>query len=441
MFGMGKQAASRYRLDDSGANAIPRPESRVLPHNRIDYHTHRELQRFLLGSGLTPLFDRFQRAFSARLARLDPGNGADDTGGWVEKPDFFEFMALELTPATITAMCGPALLRLSPDFPRLFWEYNEWVPSFVKGLPRFLIPRAYAVRERLLTSIKAWHCYATQESDKLETKPTGEEDPFWGAKYFRDRQKTLLAVDDYDEDALASEDLGSIWGFNTNAILVGTWTALDVFRDPGLLARVRREVEQCGNSSTECGLDINALMRKPLLQAVYAETLRLRVHAYITRFAEREELRVGGNRWSLPPKSMVLVATTPAHLDGDAWNTGLGGRHPVDTFWADRFLVVSGDEERYGPMKGAPTAAVQRGQLHRPNSLVHGSRGVEDSTEEEARFVGNSVRSGLWFPFGGGARMCPGRLFAKRAVLLSLALMVHEFDVEIMADSSALEMG
>ncbi|KAL0264062.1 Multidrug resistance protein [Diplodia seriata] len=268
-------------------------------------------------------------------------------------------------------MCGPALLRLSPEFSRLFWEYNEWIPSFVKGLPRFVIPEA----------------------------------------------------------------------FNTNAILVGTWTALDVFRDPDILARVRREVEQCRDSSTECGLDMDALMRSPLLQAVYAETLRLRVHAYITLFAEREELRIGGNRWSIPPKTMVLVATTPAHLDGDAWNTGLGGRHSVDTFWADRFLVVSGDEERYGPMKMVPTAAVQRGQLYRSDSLVHGSSGVEDSTREEARFVGNGVRSGLWFPFGGGARMCPGRFFAKRAVLLSLALMVHGFDVEIMADISALEMG
>ncbi|KKY17551.1 putative nacht and ankyrin domain protein [Diplodia seriata] len=199
----------------------------------------------------------------------------------------------------LTWVIGNVLVTDLSEFgskPELFWEYNEWIPSFVKGLPRFVIPEAYAVRERLLASIKAWHCYATQESDKLETMPTGEEDPFWGAKYFRDRQRTLLAVDDYDGDAMASEDLGSIWGFNTDAILVGTWTALDVFRDPDILARVRREVEQCRDSSTECGLDINSLMRKPLLQAVYAETLRLRVHAYITRFAEREELRIGGNQ-------------------------------------------------------------------------------------------------------------------------------------------------
>ncbi|OJD40672.1 nacht and ankyrin domain protein [Diplodia corticola] len=446
MFGMGKRAARRYQLDDSGANARPHPDSRVLPHNRIDYRTHQGLHQFLLGSGLAPLFDRFQRLFSARLARIEATGGTDGEGSWVEKADFFDFMALELTPATITAMCGPTLLRLSPDFPRLFWEYNEWIPAFSKGLPRLFIPKAYAVRDGLLESIKAWHRYATRETSKLEVKPAGEEDPFWGSKFFRDRQSTLLAVDDYDEDAIASEDFGSIWGFNTNAILASIWATLDVFRDPELLGRVRREVEQCSTSTTECGLDMDELQRRPLLQAVCAETLRLRVHVYISRYAEREELNIGGDQWSIPPKSVVLVSTTTAHLDEGAWNTGRGGRHPVDAFWADRFLVVPGDDEKYGPMKaaatqGRPAATAKRGQLHRRDSLVDDMGGIGKGTVEEIRFAGDSVGSGSLFPFGGGARMCPGRHFAKREMLLTMALMVRDFDVEVTADSKALEMG
>lgn len=40
----------------------------------------------------------------------------------------------------------------------------------------------------------------------------GEEDPFWGSNLFRERRETLAAVDDYNDDALASENLASIWG-------------------------------------------------------------------------------------------------------------------------------------------------------------------------------------------------------------------------------------
>ncbi|EOD52225.1 putative abc transporter cdr4 protein [Neofusicoccum parvum UCRNP2] len=419
MFGMAKAPARRYMLDNSGSGVRAHPKSNVLPHNRIDYRTHLCLQQFLLGSGLVPLFDRFHRLFSARLERLDVG-----LDSWVEMPDFVDFMAMEITPATVTAMCGPVLLQLSPDFPRLFWEYNDWIPSFSKGLPRFLIPRAYAVRDKLLGTIKAWHQYATEQTSKLDTKPdgeaigeaNGEADAFWGSKFFRERQQTLLAVDDYDADAIASEDFGSIWGFNTNAILASIWATLDVFRDAELLERVRRDVELCRSGAGR--LDIDKLLKRPLLQSIYAETLRLRVHVYISRFAEHEELSVG--EWSIPKKSAVLVSTTPAHLDPDAWNTGRDGRHPVDTFWADRFLVHPGDAERTGPLRRSSEAGAAR---RRCDSVV----GDDDSNEPV--FSADNI-SGSWFPYGGGVRMCPGRQFAKREVLLTLALMASLFDVE-----------
>ncbi|GME61257.1 nacht and ankyrin domain protein [Neofusicoccum parvum] len=429
MFGMAKAPARRYMLDNSGSGVRAHPKSNVLPHNRIDYRTHLCLQQFLLGSGLVPLFDRFHRLFSARLERLDVG-----LDSWVEMPDFVEFMALEITPATVTAMCGPVLLQLSPDFPRLFWEYNDWIPSFSKGLPRFLIPRAYAVRDKLLGTIKAWHQYATEQTSKLDTKPdgeaigeaNGEADAFWGSKFFRERQQTLLAVDDYDADAIASEDFGSIWGFNTNAILASIWATLDVFRDAELLERVRRDVELCRSGAGR--LDIDKLLKRPLLQSIYAETLRLRVHVYISRFAEHEELSVGD--WSIPKKSAVLVSTTPAHLDPDAWNTGRDGRHPVDAFWADRFLVHPGDAERTGPLRRSSEAGAAR---RRCDSVV----GDDDSNEPV--FSADNI-SGSWFPYGGGVRMCPGRQFAKREVLLTLALMASLFDVEVGADAAALQM-
>ena len=38
----------------------------------------------------------------------------------------------------------------------------------------------------------------------------------------------------------------------------------------------------------------------------------------------------------------------------------------------------------------------------------------------------------MFFPFGGGKTMCPGRTFAKQEVFVALALVVLTFDVEFL---------
>lgn len=49
-----------------------------------------------------------------------------------------------------------------------------------------------------------------------------------------------------------------------------------------------------------------------------------------------------------------------------------------------------------------------------------------------------SGMTGLWIPYGGGPRACPGRHFAKREIMVTCALMISMFDVEILADEEAL---
>ena len=41
----------------------------------------------------------------------------------------------------------------------------------------------------------------------------------------------------------------------------------------------------------------------------------------------------------------------------------------------------------------------------------------------------------------GGHHACPGRVFAKRIMLLSCTSLAHMFDIEIMAEEEALEFG
>lgn len=70
-----------------------------------------------------------------------------------------------------------------------------------------------------------------------------------------------------------------------------------------------------------------------------------------------------------------------------------------------------------------------------------GDAGQETTAEgpHGPKFV-TSTTAGHWFPYGGGARICPGRHFAKRAIMSVTAIMISMFEIEILAASEAMEM-
>lgn len=168
---------------------------------------------------------------------------------------------------------------------------------------------------------------------------------------------------------------------------------------------MRAELDGCALKGPDGRIkfDIDQLLRLPVLQAVYAETLRLRMHFYIIRMTDREDMKV--QDWIIPRRKVIVTPTTVAHMDTDAWSTGLHNGHPVDQFWVGRFLR--------SPSKDS------HGKENPPNSV----RSPEFSTKG---------LEGSWIPYGGGPRQCPGRHFAKRQIMLTTALMVSLFDCEIL---------
>lgn len=148
--------------------------------------------------------------------------------------------------------------------------------------------------------------------------------------------------------------------------------------------------------------DVDQLLRLPVLQAVYAETLRLRMHFYIIRMPDRVDMNI--RDWIIPRQKVVVTSTTVAHMDREVWDTGLHDEYPVDQFWIGRFLKYPHEGDSGNP-KGR----------HSPE---FSTKGLE----------------GAWIPYGGGPRQCPGRHFAKRQILLTTALMVSLFDCEILKE-------
>lgn len=45
--------------------------------------------------------------------------------------------------------------------------------------------------------------------------------------------------------------------------------------------------------------------------------------------------------------------------------------------------------------------------------------------------------TGSWIPYGGGTRMCPGRHFAKREMIVTMAMLLTAFDTELLVDENS----
>ncbi|KAI4234769.1 MAG: hypothetical protein L6R40_006648 [Gallowayella cf. fulva] len=202
-----------------------------------------------------------------------------------------------------------------------------------------------------------------------------------------------------------------------------------IFSDPSLLSNIRTELKGAiVADEPELRFDLTKLLQLPLLRSVYCETLRLNVDAYIMRYTDRADLHIG--EWTFPKDSVVLTTTGPPHTDETVWNSGRSAEHPIEQFWAERFLVYPGDVYS-GPIKATRVPGTTSKHLSGCNkeAVAH--------QPGKARFS-TAGTAGHWIPYGGGERICPGRHLAKRGILTTCALMVTMFDIEIRAPKTAL---
>ncbi|KAI1855549.1 hypothetical protein JX266_000414 [Neoarthrinium moseri] len=387
-FRLPPKAVETYRNDDSGEHAKPYPGTNVEHRNRIEFHVRVSTHRLLLGPGQSSMFRRFYSNAVQRLSSLDIATE------WTYIPDFLDIFKSDLTAATVDSLAGRRLLQQSPSFVKDLWTIDKHITGLVLKLPRFFNPKAHQARDRAFNAVLDWQSWATQNFNPEAIDSEGN-DPFWGCGFFRERQNLFLNIDGFDRHAIASEDLSFIWSANTNAIVSSFWITLEAFRDVSLLRAIREEVQPCVQTGPDNQLlfDVPKLVGQPLLQAVFAETLRLRVHGFLIRRPEREALQV--NSWTIPRNHWCIASSTPASMDPDFWCQGENSSHSVSHFWPGRFLRRD----------------------TKTNALTYSLGGTE----------------GYWVPFGGGPHACPGRIFTKRQNILALAVMVTLYDCDVLA--------
>ncbi|KAK4238695.1 cytochrome P450 [Achaetomium macrosporum] len=411
VFGSPKRAMHVYKNDNSGVGATPLPGTNVPPHLRIWFHQHKSNGRYLTGENLKQLSARMLDCLSAELAKTDSGNPVD-SGDWATVPHFFDWWVHKLTAAHITASFGPHLLRLNPGFVEDFWTYlGEW-PYIASFYPRWLAPRGYEARDRVLEGIKRWYAFAREHSDYRATGPNDPAwDDYWGMTWHKVRHQWGQNTGEWDDDGLAAEDLALVVASNANVLPMCFWNLMHVFSDRELLARVQDEYRACivppstdsggGEPKLPLRFDITNIVSSPLSQSIYAEALRIHVVMFHNRSPNLHDYRLG--QFTLRKGGVVtlpsMIASHHAGLWGDVRTAG--GKRPLDAFWADRFLVPDEKEDKV----------------------------AADAGERKMKFSTEGLE-GAWIPYGGGSFICPGRHLAKRLIIGTAAVFAAYFDME-----------
>ena len=215
------------------------------------------------------------------------------------------------------------------------------------------------------------------------------------------------------------------------------WLLFHTLQSPDLLSAARAELKACrispstthttntgwvGLSSTD--LNTSLLVSQPLLQSLYAETLRKYISVYLTRRTEFAPVRILD--YFIPQNRTIVVNSAMAHMDPANFNEGAEKRQPVTRFWGERFLLP-------GKLGNASAYEQDPSPTHSPGAMVD-EKEVGQSTFSLDKY------KGAWIPFGGGAHQCPGRHWVKVQMVVSLALFIKGFEIELLDQREGQEV-
>ncbi|KAK5996202.1 Cytochrome P450 monooxygenase calL-like protein [Cladobotryum mycophilum] len=392
-FGMPKEDIKLFEDDKSGHSPTPAPGFENMdPNKRVHYGQRMEFVTFLQGSNL----DMMTNSYANRLSQLLQVD-ATINDDWTVVPDLYDFTRRRLLRASIETLCGEHVFSLCPTFDEDFWAYDSSIRALIQEAPRWWAPKAYASRDRMHENLKAWQKYASDRFDWEMDDSHVDFEPLFGSRLMRAMQRRYRASG-FSETGKAANTLGLLIASNANEIPIIIWVLLDIILSPNTTSRVLVEIQDAFDPGSTTP-DIATLLSGPLMSSIFMETMRLRSAGSIARIC-----KLGGR-------------------DETFWNAGrrlLNSQmeHPLNTFWAERFLSYP-DDPSSGPVRRSAVADL--GRLE--------TRERTPADDRRATVVTKGL-SNHFFPFGGGVSMCPGRTFARHEIMTAVAVVLRVFEIE-----------
>jgi cytochrome P450 len=194
--------------------------------------------------------------------------------------------------------------------------------------------------------------------------------------------------------------------FNSNAPPVAFWFIYEALKSPSLHAQIMREL-RANVDPSHVAYDFMHLTTRPILQSLHAETARYYSATVTVRVVTSSSFALD-DKFSIDKGTLLFIYNKFTGIFTPGWT--LAGRQltlkSLDEFWPERFLVVSNS-----------------------SSKDH-DHGNSDGNENKVRFNDSNL-TGSWTSFGGGEHLCPGRHFARNIGIVTLAVLLGEFECEL----------
>ncbi|KIW28456.1 hypothetical protein, variant 2 [Cladophialophora immunda] len=379
--GLGRGHGNRNANATTTDAAVPQEEEKD-KRLSMDAINHEFLLHQTAANALT---NKFMAYFTAAL------DGATEVGDEWTTIDLLAWLKKIMFEASTTALLGTKILEMNPDLAEQFWAYDATFLARFYGLPKLVKPGAYACLETILDRTAEW-----VEAARAECGGNPPEEPDWeplfGSKVMRARHRF------YERRGLSSRgraafDIGFLFAVSSNVIPITSWLLahiLSPMTPKDTLTRIQGEVERAKRPD-DGTVDISALLTQPLLNSAVHETMRHYLDLLVTRQLTTDTVLDG---YLLKKGELIMAPTSFSHHD--------------PRFWDD-------DHHRHHRPQGSDGWDAERFLRRDPDT------GRETST--------TSWAAGKFFPFGGGAHACPGRVFARQEILGAVATLLTRFEV------------
>ncbi|RAL02628.1 cytochrome P450 [Aspergillus ibericus CBS 121593] len=375
---------------------------------------HRALHSMLSGTTL----ETFADITATQLVKSIEAKRAEWTD-WVELPDLYTFVRDELSRAQMYALCGSEIFNVAPTLMHDFWEFDKQLPNLFKGLPTWMIPKAIASRNKMTSHIHNWH---TRLREAPPPNPdTTPWDPIHGLRLMSSRRKIWHEL---SPEGQVVQDLGLIRASISNSTAATIWPILATLHHPTLTPRILAATTPHFTPPT-LSFNRQTLTTIPLLNSLYLESLRYSTAVAITRQPRAPDIKMGNHTFN--HSDTLLALNWTAHYDSSFWNEGAirpnitEPEHPVEEFWAERFLKYPND-----PYSGPIRTSTPLPPATRTKPSIHTA--ADDAT---AKLITTGLQDNF-FPYGGGSNICPGRHFAKQEIIFTVAVMIRAFEMEVL---------
>ncbi|XP_044100415.1 cytochrome P450 7A1 [Neovison vison] len=258
-----------------------------------------------------------------------------------------------------------------------FKEFDKIFPALVAGLPIHVFKTAHHAREKL--------------AEGLRHENLGKRDRI--SELVRFLNDMLSTLDDMDK---AKTHLAILWASQANTIPATFWSLFQMIRSPEAMKAATEEVnktlENAGQKISFDGspicLNQMQLNDMPVLDSIIKESLRLSSASLNIRTAKEDfTLHLQDSSYNIRKDDIIALYPQLMHFDPEIYPDPL-------TFKYDRYLDENG--------------------------------------KTKTTFYSNGVKLKYYYmPFGSGATICPGRIFAVQEIKQFLILMLSYFELEL----------